>query len=71
MSVILRERRGCARGQCQYMCVRQTQKAGAYTAYLGKYGSDQVAECVRDTLKQIGIDDSHSRCHEGENSLPW
>ena len=42
---------------------------GAYTAYLGKYGTDQVAECVRDTLKQIGIDDSHSRCHEGENGF--
>ena len=28
-----------------------------------------MAECVRDTLKQIGIDDSHSRCHEGENGF--
>ncbi len=55
-------------GQCVNTCV-YAKLNGAYTAYLGKYGSDQVAECVRDTLKQIGIDDSHSRCHEGENGF--
>ena len=54
-------------GQCVNTCV-YAKLNGAYTAYLGKYGSDQVAECVRDTLKQIGIDDSHS-CHEGENGF--
>ena len=55
-------------GQCVNTCV-YAKLNGAYTAYLGKYGTDQVAECVRDTLKQIGIDDSHSRCHEGENGF--
>ena len=55
-------------GQCVNTCV-YAKLNGAYTAYLGKYGTDQVAECVRDTLKQIGIDDSHSRSHEGENGF--
>ena len=55
-------------GQCVNTCV-YAKLNGAYTAYLGKYGSDQVAECVRDTLKQIGIDDSRCRRHEGENGF--
>lgn len=55
-------------GQCVNTCV-YAKLNGARTAYLGKYGSDQVAECVRDTLKQIGIDDSRCRCHEGENGF--
>lgn len=55
-------------GQCVNTCV-YAKLNGAQTAYLGKYGSDQVAECVRDTLKKIGIDDSRCRCHEGENGF--
>lgn len=55
-------------GQCVNTCV-YAKLNGAQTAYLGKYGSDQVAECVRDTLKQIGIDDSRCRRHEGENGF--
>lgn len=55
-------------GQCVNTCV-YAKLNGARTAYLGKYGSDQVAECVRDTLKQIGIDDSRCRRHEGENGF--
>lgn len=55
-------------GQCVNTCV-YGKLNGAETAYLGKYGNDEVAGCVRDTLKQIGIDDSHSRIHEGENGF--
>ena len=39
------------------------------SAYLGKYGDDEVAACVQDTLKEIGIDDSHCRRYEGENGF--
>ena len=51
-------------GQCVNTCSAKLNR-GLLPVTFGKYGSDQVAECVRDTLKQIGIDDSHSRCHEG------
>lgn len=36
---------------------------------LTKYGDDEVAACVQDTLKEIGIDDSHCRRYEGENGF--
>lgn len=55
-------------GQCVNTCV-YGKLNGAETAYFGKYGRDEVAECVRDTLKKIGIDDSRSRQYDGENGF--
>ena len=37
------------------------------SAYLGKFGSDAIAEHNCDVLKTFGIDYSHSRFFEGEN----
>lgn len=53
-------------GQCVNTCV-YAKMNNTKSAYLGKYGDDEVAACVQDTLKEIGIDDSHSRHYEGEN----
>jgi sugar/nucleoside kinase (ribokinase family) len=55
-------------GQCVNTCVYVTMN-GAKAAYLGKYGDDEVAECVHKTLEKIGIDDSHSRHFQGENGF--
>lgn len=55
-------------GQCVNTCVYVTMN-GAKAAYLGKYGSDEVTECVHSTLEQIGIDDSHCRHYQGENGF--
>lgn len=55
-------------GQCVNTSVYVTMN-GAKAAYLGKYGNDQVAECVHDTLVKIGIDDSHCRHYQGENGF--
>ena len=53
-------------GQCVNTCV-YVKMNNMESAYLGKYGDDEVAACVQDTLKEIGIDDSHCRRYEGEN----
>lgn len=55
-------------GQCVNTCV-YAKKNDTEAAYLGKYGSDKIAKCVQDTLKIVGIDDSHSRYFEGENGF--
>lgn len=55
-------------GQCVNTCVF-AQMSGAEVAYLGKYGSDEVAKCVQDTLKEKKIDDSHCRHFQGENGF--
>lgn len=55
-------------GQCVNTCVYAVLN-GAQTAYLGKFGSDEVAAYNRSILKQLGIDDSRSRCFEGENGF--
>lgn len=55
-------------GQCVNTCV-YAKMNGMDTAYLGKYGSDEVAKYVQKTLEEIGIDDSHSRHFEGENGF--
>ena len=39
------------------------------SAYLGKYGNDEVAECVQETLKKLEIDDTHCRHFQGENGF--
>lgn len=55
-------------GQCVNTCV-YARMNGIQAAYLGKYGNDEVAKCVQDTLKIIGIDDSKCRHFEGENGF--
>ncbi len=55
-------------GQCVNTCVYATLN-GTKAAFLGKYGIDEVAQCVQDTLRSIGIDDSQSRHFEGENGF--
>ena len=55
-------------GQCINTCVYATMN-GVEAAYLGKYGSDEVADCVHDTLVKIGIDDSRCRKFKGENGF--
>ena len=55
-------------GQCVNTCVYVTMN-GAKAAYLGKYGNDEVADCVHNTLVKLGIDDSHCRKFAGENGF--
>lgn len=55
-------------GQCVNTCVYAVWN-GAEAAYLGKYGNDEVASCVQETLAQLNIDDSHCRHFEGENGF--
>lgn len=40
---------------------------GAKSAYLGIYGTDEIAAHNRATLAELGVDDSHSRQVPGEN----
>ena len=42
-------------GQCVNTCV-YVKMNNMESAYLGKYGDDEVAACVQDTLKEIGIE---------------
>lgn len=55
-------------GQCVNTCAFSGMN-GAKTAYLGKFGNDEVAKCVQDTLKELKIDYSHCRYFEGENGF--
>lgn len=55
-------------GQCVNTCVFAGMN-GAQTAYLGKFGNDEVAECVKNTLKELKIDYSHCRNFDGENGF--
>lgn len=55
-------------GQCVNTSV-YVKMNGLDSAYLGKYGNDEVAECVQNTLKELEIDDSHCRKYEGENGF--
>lgn len=43
-------------------------KVGRYIKEI-RQEDDEVAACVQDTLKEIGIDDSHCRRYEGENGF--
>lgn len=53
-------------GQCVNTCA-YAELNGTEAAYLGKFGNDSVAECVRETLDKLGVDYSHSRTYKGEN----
>lgn len=55
-------------GQCVNTCVYAVLN-GAQSAYLGKFGNDEVASYNRAILKELGVDDSRSRCFEGENGF--
>lgn len=55
-------------GQCVNTCV-YAKWNGVNSAYLGKYGNDEVAECVQETLKKLEIDDTHCRHFQGENGF--
>lgn len=55
-------------GQCVNTCVYAGMN-GAEAAYLGKFGSDDVAEYIQKTLTKLAIDYSHSRHFQGENGF--
>lgn len=55
-------------GQCVNTCA-YVKMNGLDAAYLGKFGSDAVASCVKSTLDRLNIDYSHSRTYEGENGF--
>lgn len=55
-------------GQCINTCAYATMH-GMKAAYIGKFGSDEVARCVQNTLDVLGVDYSHSRYFEGENGF--
>lgn len=55
-------------GQCVNTCV-YAKMNGIESSYLGKYGNDEVAMCVQETLKQLGIEDSFCRHYDGENGF--
>lgn len=55
-------------GQCVNTCAFAGMN-GVKTAYLGKFGKDEVAACVQDTLKKLDVDYSHCRYFEGENGF--
>lgn len=55
-------------GQCVNISVFSHMN-GADTAYLGKFGNDDVAQCVIDTLAETGVDESRCRRYEGENGF--
>ncbi len=55
-------------GQCVNTCV-YARMNNTESAYLGKFGSDNVAEIVESTLSDLGIDSSRSRHFKGENGF--
>ncbi len=55
-------------GQCVNTCVYAGMN-GIKTAYLGKFGTDEVAQTVKNTLDKLKVDYSHSRTFEGENGF--
>lgn len=40
---------------------------GASSSYMGVFGSDEAAQLVQSTARELGIDTSHCRVEEGEN----
>ena len=55
-------------GQCVNTCVYAGMN-GIKSAYLGKYGDDEVAAYNQAILVQLGIDDSHCRHYKGDNGF--
>lgn len=55
-------------GQCVNTCAYASLN-GVASAYLGKFGTDQVAACVQRTLDDLKVDRSRCRVHPGENGF--
>ena len=55
-------------GQCVNTCVYAKMNQ-IEASYLGKYGDDEVAVCVQETLNKLEIDDSFCRHYNGENGF--
>lgn len=55
-------------GQCVNTCV-YAKMNGIDASYFGKYGDDEVAECVQETLRKLEIDDGFCRHYAGENGF--
>lgn len=55
-------------GQCVNTCAYAAAN-GVRTAYLGKFGSDEVAAYNQHVLNELGVDTSHCRHFEGENGF--
>lgn len=55
-------------GQCVNTCV-YAKMNDTEASYFGKYGDDEVADCVQETLKKLEIDDSFCRHYAGENGF--
>lgn len=54
--------------QCVITCA-YAHMNNAESAFLGKFGNDEVAECIQAALKNMNVDFSHSRNYEGENGF--
>ena len=55
-------------GQCVNTCAYAVMN-GCEAAFLGKFGTDAVADCVQSTLRELGVDMSHCRHFQGENGF--
>lgn len=55
-------------GQCVNTCAYAVMN-DISAAFLGKFGSDEVAACIRETLKCLQVDTSHCRQYTGENGF--
>lgn len=55
-------------GQCVNTCVYACMN-GADSAYLGKFGNDEVAACIQAALGSMGVDISHCRYFDGEHGF--
>lgn len=55
-------------GQCINTCA-YAHMNGADCAFVGKFGKDEVADCIQNTLRDMNVDFSHSRYFEGENGF--
>lgn len=55
-------------GQCINTCAYAGMN-GMASAYLGKFGTDEVARCVQETLDAMGVDRSRCRQYPGDNGF--
>ncbi len=55
-------------GQCVNTCAYAGMN-GIETAYLGKFGDDEVAACLKNTLSLLNVDCSRCREYPGENGF--
>jgi len=55
-------------GQCVNTCAYAVMN-DVSAAFLGSFGSDEVASCIQQTLKSLPVDISHCRYYTGENGF--